>query len=60
MFIKMLIIRFFNMVLIQGCASWLHSVQTLLLVGGKAKISLALKKANVGFHGSLGVAGSLP
>ena len=39
------------MVLIQGCASWLHIVHTLLLVGGKAKISLPVKKANVGFHG---------
>ena len=60
MFIKMLIIRFFNMVLIQGCASWVHSVHTILLVWCKAKISLLLKEANVGFLWSLGVAGSLP
>ena len=28
--------------------------------GARAKISLPLKRANIGFHGSLGVAGSLP
>ena len=40
----MLIIRFFNMVLIQGCASWVYSVHTILLVWCKGQDFLAAEK----------------
>ena len=45
----MLIIKFFNMVLIQGCASWVYSVYTILLVWCKGQDFLAAEKGKRGF-----------